>query len=169
MKFFKNTLPLLLGMLLIAGSAVAQVQQQQQQQQQIDPDSITEEELEQFAQVSQESQKVQEEMRNQVDSLLDEKDMEMERFRQIMMSQRNPQSADSADITEEEQATMEEIQPQLMQMQQQAQQEMVTIIQDNGLEPQRFQQLMQAVRTNPEVMKRFQDISGNGGGNGNMQ
>lgn len=166
MKFFKNTLPLLLGMLLIAGSTVAQVQQQQQQQ--IDPDSITDEELKKFAQVSQESQKVQEEMRNQVDSLLDENEIEMERFRQIMMSQRNPQSADSANITEEEKASMKKIQPQLMKMQQEAQQEMVSIIQDNGLEPQRFQQLMQAVRTNPEVMKRFQEISGNGG-NGNTQ
>ena len=165
MKFFKSTLPLLLGMLLIAGSAVAQVQQQQQQ---IDPESITDAELEKFAKVSQESQKVQEEMRNQVDSLLDENDIEMERFRQIMMSQRNPQSADSANITEEEKASMKKIQPQLMKMQQEAQQEMVTIIQNNGLEPQRFQQLMQAVRTNPEVMKRFQKISGNSG-NGNMQ
>lgn len=157
MKFFKKMMPALLGLLLITGSAVAQIQQQQQPAQ---ADSISDAELEQFAAVTQESQEVQQDMREQVDSMLAEEEMEMERFQEIMMSKRNPQMADSVEVSEEEEATMEAIQPKLMELQQQSQQQMVSIIQDNGLEPQRFQQIMQAVRTNPDVMKRFQELAG---------
>lgn len=158
-------MPVLLGLLLMTGSAFAQVQQQQQQQP-AQADSVSDEELEKFADVTTESQSVQEGMREKVDSMLSDQEMEMDRFQQIMMSKRNPQAGDSVEVTEEEEATMEEIQPKLMEMQQESQQQMVSIIQDNGLEPQRFQEIMQAVRTNPEVMKRFQELTGQGQGQG---
>lgn len=163
MKFFKTIMPVLLGLLLMTGSAVAQVQQPQQQQP-AQADSITDAELEKFADVTAESQKVQQKMRDELDSMLAEQDMEMERFQKIMMSKRNPQMADSVEVSPEEEETMEAIQPKLMEMQQKSQQEMVSIIQDNDLQPQRFQQIMQAVRTNPDVMKRFQEIAATGNG-----
>lgn len=161
MKFFKTIMPVLLGLLLMTGPAVAQVQQPQQQQP-AQADSITDTELKKFASVTVESQQIQQEMRDEVDSMLTTQDMEMDRFQQIMMSKRNPQMADSIEVTEEEEKKMEAIQPKLMEMQQKSQQEMVSIIQDNDLQPQRFQQIMQAVRTNPEVMKRFQELAGEG-------
>ncbi|MCW9707613.1 DUF4168 domain-containing protein [Fodinibius salsisoli] len=157
MKCFKNVMPLLVGLLLMAGSAVAQVQQQAPQPAQAD--SITDQELQKFAQVSSESQKIRQEMGQKVDSMLAETDIDMQRFQKIMMSKRNPQMADSLDVTAEEEETIKEIQPKLMKMSQNAQQKMIGIIQNNGLNPQRFQQLMQAVRSNPEVMKRFQKIT----------
>lgn len=158
-------MPALAGLLLMTGSAVAQVQQPQQQPAQ--SDSITDAELKKFANVTTESQKVHQKMRNDVDSMLAEQDMKMERFRKIMMSKRNPQMADSVEVTAEEEKKMKAIQPKLMEMQQKSQQEMVSIIQDNGLQPQRFQQIMQAVRTNPEVMKRFQEIASTDSGQQN--
>lgn len=156
MKFFKQLMPVIIGLLLMAGSAFAQVQQQPQPAQ---PDSITDTELKKFADVTTESQKIQQQMRTEVDSMLVQEDMDMERFEEIMMSKRNPQMADSVEISEDEKKTMETIQPKLMEMQQKSQQQMVSIIQDKNLQPQRFQQIMQAVRTNPEVMKRFQEVA----------
>ncbi|SMO36436.1 DUF4168 domain-containing protein [Fodinibius sediminis] len=161
MKCFKTMTALFLGLFFLTGTAIAQIQQPQAQQP-AQADSISDAELKKFANVTTEAQEVQQQMRDQVDSMLAEKNMEMERFQQIMMSKRNPQMADSVEVTEKEQKTMKEIQPKLMQMQQKSQQQMVSIIQDNDLQPQRFQQIMQAVRTNPEVMKRFQELSGNG-------
>lgn len=162
MKFLKSTAPLVLGLLLVAGSVFAQGQQMQQPAQ---PDSITDEELEKFSDISTEAQKIQQQTQQKVDSMLADKEMDMQRFQEIMMSQQNQQNpqaqgSDSVEITEQEQETIDEIQPKLMQIQQQSQQEFVSIIQDNGLNPQRFQQIMQAVRSNPEVMKRFQEIAG---------
>jgi len=158
MKFFQKLMPVIIGLLLMAGSAYAQVQQQPQPQQ-AQPDSITDTELQKFADVTTEFQKIQKEMTDKVDSMLAEEDMDMQRFEEIMMSKRNPQMADSVEVTEDEQKTMETIQPKLMEMQQESQPKMVSIIQDNELQPQRFQQIMQAVRTNPEVMKRFQNVA----------
>src|SRR5699024_7203532 len=102
MKFFKNMMPVLLGFLLIAGS----VAQGQQKQQPTESDSVTDSELKKFADVSVESQKVQREMTEQVDSMLSEEDMDMQRFRQIMLSKRNPQMADSIEVSDKEEETM---------------------------------------------------------------
>lgn len=157
MKFFKKVMPLFVGLLVMAGSAFGQVRQQAPQPAQAD--SITDQELQKFAQVSAESQKIRQEMTQKVDSMLAETDMDMQRFQKILMSKRNPQMSDSLKVTPKEEKTMKKIQPKLMKMSQNAQQKMVALIQDNGLNPQRFQQLMQAVRTDPAVMKRFQKIT----------
>jgi glutamine synthetase adenylyltransferase len=156
MKFLKYTLTFILGLFFMAGTAYAQGQQMQRPPAQAD--SISDEELEQFAEVATEVQNIQQDSKETVDSLLSENDMEMERFQQIMMSQQNPQ--DSVNITEEEQQTIEELQPALMQMQQESQQRLINSIEENGLNPQRYQQIMQALRSNPEVMQRFQEVAG---------
>lgn len=155
MKLFKNTVPFVVAMLLMVGSVVGQGQQMQQQQ--IDPDSITDEELGTLATIVDESQSIQEETQQELETILEEEGMEMERFQTIMMSQRNPQ--DSADMTQEEEQTIKEIQPKLMKIQQESQQKFIQIVQDNGMQPQRFQQVMQAVQSNQEVAKRFQEIA----------
>lgn len=154
MKFFKYAAPLVLGLLVMIGSAAAQGQQQMQTAQ---PDSITDQELQKFAEISNEAKKIQMEARQKVDSMLSEENMKMERFQQIMMSRQNPQT-DSLNITQEEQQTIQRLQPKLMKMQQESQQKFVAAIQEHGLNPQRFQQIMQAVRTNPAVMQRFQNM-----------
>lgn len=151
MTFFKKSAALLLGFVLMAGSAFAQGNMQQQMQQ-TQPDNITDEELEKFAAVTQD---VNKKVNEAVDSLLADKDMNPERFQEIMMSQRNPQ--DSADVTDQEQKTVDEVQPKLMQTQQQ---ELMGAIKANGLQPQRFQAIVQALQTNPEVGKRYREIVG---------
>lgn len=155
MKIFKLFTPLVLGLLFIAGSVYAQGQGQPATQ----PDSITNQELKKFADISTEAQKIQKETREKVDSMLANKDMDMQRLSQIMMSRQNPKMADSVKVTEQEKETMKEIQPELMKINQKSQQKFVAVIKEEGLNPQRFQQIMQAVRSNPEVMKRFQKIA----------
>lgn len=154
MKLLKYITPFVLGFLIMIGSVSGQGQQMQRSQ----PDSITKEELKKFAEISNEAKKIQKETREKVDSMLSEVEMDMKRFQQIMMSKRNPKKADTLNITKEEQQTIKELQPKLMKMQQESQRKFVAIIQDNGLKPQRFQQIMQAVRTDPQVMKRFQRL-----------
>ncbi|HEX6983450.1 MAG TPA: DUF4168 domain-containing protein [Balneolaceae bacterium] len=154
MKFFKYTIPLVLGFLVTTGSLAAQGQQGQTAQ----PDSVTNQELQKFAEISNEAQKIQQEARQTVDSLLAEENMEMQRFQEIMMSKRNPQAPDTLNITPEEQQTIQELEPKLIEMQQESQQKFVAVIQEKGLTPNRFQQIMQAIRTDPQVMKRFQNM-----------
>lgn len=156
MKFFKHSVALALGFFLMAGAAFAQGQQMQQQAQ---PDSISDAELEKFAAVTSEVQRIQQESQKKVQSILADTDLDMQRFQKIMMSRQNPQLADSVEVTEKEQKIIEEVKPKLMKMQQSSRKEMMGAMQENGLNPQRFQAIMKAVQSNPEVMKRFQKIA----------
>ncbi len=155
MKFFKHSAAVILGFFLVAGSVFAQGQQMQPQQ----PDSISDEELESFAHVTNEVQKINQESQKEVQSLLEDKDMDMQRFQQIMMSKQNPQMADSVEVTEEEQKTIDELQPKLMEMQQDSRKKMMDSMQENDLNPQRFQVIMRAVQSDQAVAQRFQKIA----------
>lgn len=164
MKFLQHSAAFVLGFLLIAGSVFAQGQQMQQPAQ---PDSISDEELEKFAKVANEIQKLQQESQKQVQAMLSDKEMDMQRFQQIMMSRQNPKMGDSVEVTEQEQETMKEIEPKLKKMQSESQQKIMKTIKEEGLQPQRFQAISRAVQTNPEVMKRFKKIAQDTTGNGN--
>lgn len=164
MKFLQHFAAFSLGFLLIAGSVFAQGQQMQQTAQ---PDSITDEELEKFAMVTSELQKIQQESQKEVQAMLSDKDMDMQRFQQIMMSRQNPNMSDSLEVTAQEEKTMKEIQPKLQKMQQESRKKMMSIMQENGLQPQRFQAISRALQQNPEVMKRFKKIAQDTADNGN--
>jgi G3E family GTPase len=152
MKFFKQSAAFVLVFLLMAGSVFAQGNPMQQKMQQTQADSISDEELKKFAAVTSD---VNEKIDAEIVSLLSDKDMNPERFQEIMMQQRNPQS-DSADVTEQEQKTIDEVQPKLMKVQQQ---EIMNAMQKNGLQPQRFQAIIKALQSNPEVVKRYRQIT----------
>lgn len=155
MKFLKYSAAFVLGFFLVAGSVFAQGQQMQPQQ----PDSISDEELESFANVYNEVQKINRESQKKVQSLLEEKEMDMQRFQTIMQSKQNPKMADSIKVTEEEQKTIDEMEPKLMKMQQDSRQKMMNTMKENDLNPQRFQTIMRAVQSDQSVAKRFQKIA----------
>ena len=152
MKFFKQSAAFVLGFLLMAGSVFAQDNPMQQKMQQTQADSITNEELKKFAAVTSD---VNEKVDAEIVSLLADKEMDPQRFQEIMMKQRNPRS-DSADVTEQEQKTIDEVQPKLMKVQQK---EIMNAMEKNGLQPQRFQAIVQALQSNPEVVKRYRKIT----------
>ncbi|NIT54837.1 MAG: DUF4168 domain-containing protein [Aliifodinibius sp.] len=152
MKFFKQSAAFVLGFLLMAGSVFAQGNPMQQKMQQAQPDSITNDELKKFAAVTSD---VNEKIDAEIVSLLADKEMDPERFQEIMMKQRNPRT-DSADVTEQEQKTIDEVQPKLMKVQQK---EIMNAMEKNGLQPQRFQAIVKALQSNPEVVKRYRKIT----------
>ena len=158
MNFFKKTVPFVLGMILMAGSAFAQGQQMQQMQN-AQADSVSDEELKKFVDTAQELRSIQQDIQSEVQSMVQEEDMTFQRFQQIMMSKQNPQMAQKIEVTDEEEATINEMQPKLAKIQQQANQQQMSAIQDNGLTPQRFQQIAQAVQSDPQMIQRFQQMS----------
>ena len=158
MKFFKRTVPFVLGIVLMAGTAMAQGQMQQMQNNQA-ADSVSDEELQKFVKTTQELQSIQQGIQEKVQAMVSEEDMEFQRFQQIMMSRQNPQMADQVEVTKEEEATIKKIQPELQKVSQEAQQKQLTVIEEQGLSPQRFQQIAQAVQSDQQMMQRFQQMS----------
>lgn len=162
MDFFKKSLPALMGMLLMAGSAFGQIQQQQQQQQQqqeVDID-VSDEELEQFVNTMQVFQEINMDMQGKAEEMLEEEDgMDFERFQEIMTLQQAPQMAeDIEEPTEEEEALIEELQPRLEEIGQEAQEERMTAVEDEGLSMERFQEIGQAIQQDPQMMQRVQQM-----------
>lgn len=166
MIFFKKTVPFVLGMILMTGTAFAQGQQMQQMQNNA-ADSISDAELENFVEVAQQLQVIGQDVQSKAQNLLKDEGMEFQRFQQIMMSKQNPQMAKNVEVTDEEEATINKVQPELQKIQQQAQQRQMSTIQESELSLQRFQQIAQAVQSNPKVMQRFQKMSASSEEDGN--
>lgn len=157
MKFIKRTVPFVLGIVLMAGTVMAQGQMQQMQNNQAD--SVSDEELQQFVKTTQELQGIQEDIQSKVQDMVGEEDMEFQRFQQIMMSKQNPQMADQVEVTQKEEETIQKIQPELQKISQEAQQKQISVIEEQGLSPERFQQIAQAVQSDQQMMQRFQQMS----------
>ncbi|MDZ7681235.1 MAG: hypothetical protein U5J63_05835 [Fodinibius sp.] len=79
----------------------------------------------------------------------------MQRFQQILMSQRNPNSPDTLNVTPQEKKTVQGIQTK---MQKQSQQKMQKAFKDNGLNRQRFQAIQRAIQSDTAVKKRFRKM-----------
>lgn len=159
MKIFIRSISLILiGAFFAAGTAFAQVQGQQQQQMPEVPtsDDVSDEELQQFVSTISDIEPIQMELQSDVQELVGEHDISMERFQQLMMAMQNPQMADQVEISDEERSKIEEIQPELSELQMSAEEDMVEKIEDNGMDVERYQAIMMGAQQDQELMTRLQ-------------
>ena len=160
MQFIRTISSACLIVLIAASVAVAQGGQMMQPPQPANPDSVTDAELQKFANVSDSAQSMQQQIQSKVQDLVEAEGMEFARFRKIMMSKQNPQAPGNIETSQEEEQTIKKIQPKLMEINKNAQQQFVQLIRDQGLTPQRFRQLMRGVQTNQQLKQRLQEIQG---------
>jgi len=161
-NFFKYSTTLIFGALFVTATAFAQQQMTPPQPEPLSPDEVTDEQLVMLSEITKAGQGIQEEAQQKMQAAIEETSMEYARFEEIMMSQQNPQMAGQLNLTDEEQQTIQEVQPQLMQINQAAQQQYMQAIQEAGMDLQTFQQVAQAVQAHPEVAERFEAINSEG-------
>lgn len=154
-KLLRTSLLLITGLLISNSFAVAQ-QQAPPQPEPLSPEEVTDEHLQMLVGVSMAAEEIQQKADQEMRATLKEEGMDFSRFQQIMMAQQNPQSADSMELSEEEELTLQKVQPKLMQITQDARQQYMTAIKDQGMSIQEFQQVAQAVQAHPEVAKRYE-------------
>jgi hypothetical protein len=157
-KLLRHSLILFLGALFSTATVFAQQQQMPPQPEPLSPEEVTDDQLEMVLNVSEEVQGIQKEADTKMRKVIAEQDMEYSRFQQIMMAQQNPQMAGQLNLTDEEKQTIQEVQPELQEISMTVQQEYVAAIQNEGLTPQKFQQIAQAIQAHPEVAERFEAI-----------
>lgn len=150
---------LILGAIFSTATAFAQVPQQPEP---LNPDEITDEDLQMVSNISDSAEGIQQEADEKVKGIVEDEGMEFPRFQEIVMSQQNPQMAGEIEITEDEEETLQKLQPELTQVNQEAQQQYMDTIEAEGLTVQKFQQIAQAIQTHPEVAERFEAIRANG-------
>jgi len=153
---------ILLGALLSTVTAFAQVGTQQTQP--LNPDEITDDDLQMIVNISDSATGIQEEANIQIKEIVENEGMEFERFQEIVMSQQNPQLAAQLELTDDEQETLEKIQPDLMIVNQEAQVQYQETIENEGLTLEKFQQIAMAIQTHPEVAERFEALRNGMGG-----
>lgn len=161
MKIFKIASVLVFAALFAATSAFAQGMGQEQGQQQMPDvptsDDVSDTELSQFVTTISEIEPIQIELQSDVEELVEEEEISFERFQQLMMAMQNPQMAQQVEISDEEQETIEKIQPKLSDLQMKAEEEIVEKIENNGLTIERYQAIMMGAQQDQELMTRLQE------------
>lgn len=157
-KFTRYTFVLFLGAIFSTATVFAQQQQMPPQPEPLSPEEVTDEQLEMVASVSEAAQGIQQEADQKMRGIVEDEGMEYTRFQQIMMAQQNPQMAGQLDLTEDEQQTLQKLQPELQEVNNQAREQYMSAIEEEGLTPQKFQQIALSIQTHDEVAQRFQEI-----------
>lgn len=140
----------------IAFAAFAQDPVQEQGQAQ-EAQNFTDEELEQFVVVYQKATEIQQENEAKMIQAIEEEDLEMERFNEILMAQQNQQNAEEINASAEELASFNSAAEKIMQVQQEAQTEITQLIEDE-LGSEKYQQIVISYQQNPEVQERVNQM-----------
>lgn len=143
-------------LLITAAGLTAQGQQMPPNQNLPSSSDVTDQEITNLVDAITAIEPIQREVQQQIQQAVEEKGITMERFQQMMMAMQNPQLAQQVDITDEEQAMIQELQPTLMQLQGEAQQEITSKIEENGLTADRYRQIIMGAQQDPELMQRVQ-------------
>lgn len=157
MKILKIASLLLIGATFAISSAFAQGMGQQQQMPDLPTsEDVSEEELNTFVETISEIEPIQVQLQSDVQEIIQGKEITMERFQQLMMAMQNPQMAQQVEISDEERQQIQEIQPELSDLQMKAQEEMVGKIEENGMNIQRYQAIMMGAQQDQQLMTRLQ-------------
>ena len=153
MNFIKKLSPLVLGFILLAGSAIAQTQQQSAEP----AEDVSDQELEMLVSFALESQAIQRDVNMKMQQAINEEEnINLQRFQVIQQSKQNPQMADSIEITAEEEAAVASLQPKLEKIGQDAQAKAQKLLAQSELTQQRLQEIQLALQSNTELQQRFQ-------------
>lgn len=156
MKIFKIVSLTLIGVIFAVSSALAQGMGQQQMPDVPTSEDVSEEELNKFVETISELEPIQVQLQSDMQKIIQDQDISVERFQQLMQAMQNPQMAQQVEITDEERQQIQEIQPELSDLQMKAQEEMVKKIEDNGMDMQRYQAIMMGAQQDQQLMTRLQ-------------
>lgn len=151
----KSVISSLLIMLAI-GTATVQAQNSPiaaPQQQKVD---VSDAELEKFAEVFQQMRMVNQEAQKEMMQVVQEEGFELQRFNEIHQASMDPNK--EIETTPEEDKKHQKVVKELESMQPKFQKEMEEVIANSDISMQRYQQLAMALRTDPELQKRLQEI-----------
>lgn len=122
------------------------------------PTDVTDEELVQFAEVAQKLQVFNQSIQEEMIASVEEIGLDVNRFSEIQQSQQNPDA--NVDATSEELEMYQQAIQVLDAKQMEAQSAMQKMIEDNGMTEQRYQEIGMAIQGDPDMMAKFQELSG---------
>jgi uncharacterized protein (DUF885 family) len=131
----------------------AQVPQQLPRQQTTD---VSDSEIEQFALAFVEIQNIEQKIQPEMVQIVEKEGIEVQRFNEIMNAQQDPNQ--EVDAGEDELKKFAAANREIEDIQNRAQREMMGKIDEAGLTVERYQEIMTAVRNDPELQQKLQQI-----------
>jgi hypothetical protein len=142
-----------LFLILLMGVSVvfAQVPQQMPQQQTTE---VSDGEMKQFAMAFVEIQNIEQKVQPEMIQAVEEEGIEVQRFNEIMNAQQDPNQ--EVDANEDELKKFASANREIEDIQNRTQREMLGKIAETGLSVDRYQEIMVAVRNDPELQQKLQ-------------
>tara|TARA_R100001143_G_scaffold52289_1_gene47226 strand:- start:2617 stop:3132 length:516 start_codon:yes stop_codon:yes gene_type:complete len=159
MKLFKSLVLATAAILISSTGLLAQMQQQAPQMPDLPTSSeVSDDEIAKLVDTIYDLEPIQMDAQEKIQEALEEENITIERFQQMMMAMQNPQIADEVDITEEEMSKLQTIQPALVEIQGNADREMTEKIEENGFTMERYRSIVMGAQQDPELMARIEAL-----------
>ncbi|MBN1755772.1 DUF4168 domain-containing protein [bacterium] len=119
---------------------------------------VSDEELKIFAELMEETQKIQYESQEEMQNAVTGTGMSIERYSNIMQQMQGQGQGESTEISDEEQIQLGEAQEALQKIQMDTQQKMIAAVEEGGMSTDRFQSILMAIRSDPSMQQRLQQL-----------
>ncbi len=147
----------LLWMTSLPARAQTQVPTPQSQEQIVT--DVSDAELDRFTNAIAQIQMLQQESRREMATVVQESGLSEQRFMEIARSQQNPES--EIEVSSQERENFQVAVTEISQIQQSTQAEMIDAVRQEGLDVDRFNQILAAVSQDPELKEAVQERLGN--------
>jgi hypothetical protein len=156
-KHFKFILPALIFATLFSYNVNAQdeplVPQLEQEQATKD---FNDQELQQFASAAEKVMVIQQETEQKMIEAIEGENLEIDKFNEILRSQQDQEVESTA--TEDEMNSFNNAAEKIIQIQTAVQTDMMRVIQEEGLEPQKYEQILMAYQSDPQTKAKVDAI-----------
>ncbi|MFO7844070.1 MAG: DUF4168 domain-containing protein [Bacteroidales bacterium] len=117
-------------------------------------EEVNDKELQLFTTIQQQVNTINQQSYQEKVKIVEDLGLSVERFTEIEQAQQNP--GEENDITQEELQKYQEAIQFLEQIQSQDQQRMIELIENEGLSIERYQEIEQAIQSDPDLQAKFQ-------------
>lgn len=160
----------LMGLLLFGGASTVRAQQGQPQPGQPQPQpgemqqprqmDVSESDLERFAVAIQQIQAIEQQAQAQMIEVIESQGLTIERFNEIAQSQQDPSMQGQVDVSGEEAEIFDQAVERISGIRQEAEMEMESAVQQEGLDVEEFNLISQAVQQDPSLQQRVMEMLG---------
>lgn len=115
-------------------------------------------ELEQFAELIAKLYTIDQQTTEQIVSIIEKEGMSVDRFNAIVKWKKDPQQTPNPSVSDAEMESFKKSVTKIAQLQEQADTKIKEVFQSQGLQVERFNQILEAVREDPNLQNQVQQI-----------
>ncbi len=140
----------------MAVSAQAQFEQPQQPAQDIP--EVSDQELQVFVDASIKAQQIQTEAQMEMIGIVEDEGLDVETYNEIMQGMQMGQSPEDLEVSSDQIERFEKASEMIGEIEQEMEGELISAIEDEGMNLDRYEQIFTAIQTDPELQQKMQQM-----------